>query len=87
MIKQRRRIAAGHMYVARKQHLIVSTSGPLGILKVLLPEFSWNLKENMWIVGAVFLEALCRALGAYDFYLKKKNPYIWDIADSTKRWK
>ena len=50
-------------------------------------QFSWKMKENVWIVGAVCIEALCRVLGAYDFYLKKKNPYIWDIADSTKRWK
>ena len=87
MIKQRRRIAAGHIYVKHTQHLTVSTSRPLDILKVLLPEFSWNLKENMWIARAVLLEAYCRALGTYDFYLKKKNPYIWEIADSTKRWK
>ena len=87
MIKQRRRIAAGHIYVAREQHLTVSTSSPLGIFKALPPEFSWNLKENFWIVGAVLFEAFCRMLGAYDFYLKKKNPYIWDIADSTKKWK
>ncbi|PID58305.1 hypothetical protein CSB45_04360 [candidate division KSB3 bacterium] len=87
MITQRRRIAAGHLYVKKTQHLTVSTSKPFSIVKVLLPEFSREMKKNMWIAGAILLEAFCRALGAYDFYLKKKNPYIWDIADSTKRWK
>jgi len=32
----------------------------------------------------MLLEAFCRLLGSFDFYVKKKNPFAWDIARSTK---
>lgn len=86
LIKQRRRIAAGHLYLAREQHFEVSTRSPITISKVLIPELSWNLKESLWIVGAIGLEAISRLLGFYDVFFKKANPYIWDIAHSTKTW-
>jgi cellulose synthase/poly-beta-1,6-N-acetylglucosamine synthase-like glycosyltransferase len=85
-IKQRRRIAAGHLYVAKKQHFKVSTMSPLRIFKALFQELSWHPKEIVWTAGAIMLELVGRGLGFYDFYLKKENPYIWDIADSTKTW-
>ncbi len=85
-IKQRRRIAAGHLYVAQKQHFKVSTMSPLRILKALIQELSWHPQHITWTVGAIMLEVVGRALGFYDFYLKRENPYIWDIADSTKTW-
>ena len=85
-IKQRRRIAVGHKYLYRDQKYNVSTHSPLKILKVLIPEVSCNLKWIAWTAGAVVLEAIGRLLGYYDYILKKKNPYIWDIACSTKKW-
>jgi cellulose synthase/poly-beta-1,6-N-acetylglucosamine synthase-like glycosyltransferase len=86
-IKQRRRIAAGHKNVLHKQKYQVSTANPMKIIRVLLKEHTWNFKNTIWTLGAIALEVISRILGNYDFYIKKKNPYIWDIAASTKRWK
>jgi Ser/Thr protein kinase RdoA (MazF antagonist) len=33
------------------------------------------------------LEAWCRMLGFVDFHFSGKNPYIWDVARSTKEVK
>ena len=85
-IKQRRRIAAGHKYLCRDQNYVVSTHSPLKILKVLIPEIPRNPKGIAWTAGIIILEAICRLLGLYDCVLRKKDPYIWDIACSTKRW-
>lgn len=86
-IKQRRRIAAGHQYVCRTQRHSVSTTSLTHILKPLLKDLKWSPKGLIWTFGAVALEAWCRLLGYYDFHVKKRNPYVWDIAASTKKLK
>jgi cellulose synthase/poly-beta-1,6-N-acetylglucosamine synthase-like glycosyltransferase len=43
-----------------------------------------HLRRSVYMTGAILLEILGHGLGAYDFYIKKKNPFIWDIARSTK---
>ena len=84
-IKQRRRIAAGHKHLMHEQDYEVSTSSPWKILGLLLGENPGGLRNTVWRVGAIGLEAVGRFLGYYDFYIKKRNPYIWDIASSTKK--
>lgn len=84
-IKQRRRIAAGHKHLLREQNHEVSTLDSKKILRILIREHSWKPRDTIWTVGAISLEAIGRMLGYYDFYLKKKNPFIWDIASSTKK--
>ncbi|OPX96110.1 MAG: Poly-beta-1,6-N-acetyl-D-glucosamine synthase [Syntrophorhabdus sp. PtaB.Bin006] len=86
-IKQRRRIAAGHKHLMCAEKYEVSTFDPKKILKILIQGHSWSLKDTMWTVGAICLEIVGRMLGYYDFYIKKKNPFIWDIASSTKNLK
>ncbi|MFQ5645471.1 MAG: glycosyltransferase [bacterium] len=41
----------------------------------------------VWIVGAILLEVLGRALGWYDYNVLGKNPFVWDIAATTKKLK
>lgn len=84
-IKQRRRIAAGHKHLFRQQDHKVSTSDPKEILRILIKEHSWKFRETIWTIGAIGLEFIGRILGSYDFYIQKKNPFVWDIATSTKR--
>jgi biofilm PGA synthesis N-glycosyltransferase PgaC len=84
-LKQRRRIAAGHMHLARTQGHRVSTLSAWRILGHLRDEMNWKPKELLWTVGAVALEAIGRLLGHYDFCFRKINPYIWDMATSTKK--
>ncbi len=84
-LKQRRRISAGHISLSHKQNYRVSTSHPLKILRLLKEERRRVMRHPCWTIGAILLELTGRILGNYDYYVKKKNPYIWDIALSTKR--
>jgi cellulose synthase/poly-beta-1,6-N-acetylglucosamine synthase-like glycosyltransferase len=85
-IKQRRRIAAGHKHLLREQEYEVSTFDPKKIIKILIQGHSWGFRDTLWTPGAIGLEIIGRILGYYDFYIRKKNPFIWDTASSTKRW-
>ncbi len=83
-IKQRRRIAAGHRHLLKETGYKVSTLSPVRILRELWREHTWGVKETAWTLGAIGLEALSRFLGWWDFCVRKRNPYIWDVAASTK---
>jgi biofilm PGA synthesis N-glycosyltransferase PgaC len=85
-IKQRRRITAGHKYLLDADHHRVSTYDPVKILRVLIKERRWSIRDVFWTAGAIVLEMTGRVLGYYDYYVRKKNPFIWEIASSTKRW-
>jgi len=41
----------------------------------------------VWILGAILLEVLGRILGWIDYNLLDKNPFVWDIATTTKKLK
>ena len=84
-IKQRRRISAGHKHLLREQKHEVSTSDPKKIFRIIMQEHSWNFRDTIWTAGAISLELIGRLLGSFDFYVRKKNPFIWDIAYSTKK--
>lgn len=84
-IRQRRRIAAGHMHLSRTKGYAVSTSSPFRILQAVWGQPLLSLRRLLWTAGVIALEAAGRALGWYDFLIRKKNPYIWDIARTTKR--
>jgi len=88
--KQRRRITVGHKHLKKSQGYTVSTmklSNLLGLFNRLLKDMRWELKSVTWTFGAVSLELLGRLLGSYDYYVKKKTPFAWDIAQSTKNLK
>lgn len=83
-IKQSRRIYAGHLHL-EKTFGYRPASKNLGlVIQVLLENIKFD-KYFFYVIGAVSLETFGRILGMYDFYIKKKNPYIWDIAKSTKK--
>ena len=83
-LKQRRRIFAGHLWLSREQSYEVSTKNVGGILDVLFEDLEWRPKTLLWTAGGVFLEFIGRLLGAIDYRVLKKNPYTWDVAESTK---
>lgn len=83
-LKQRRRIYAGHIWLSRRQGYEVATKKVGGILSVLLSDLEWRPRALVWTAGGVCLEFVGRLLGAVDYYLFKKNPYTWDVAESTK---
>ena len=71
-LKQRRRIAAGHLYLIHKQKYKVSTHSPARIISVLLEEHKWGIKNTIRTFFAISLEIIGRLLGNYDFLYKKK---------------
>ena len=84
---QRRRINAGHVWLGKVQKHTVSTDDLGKVIKLVARNFSLNPKKNLWIVMAMAIEAYGKFLGRYDYYIKNKNPYIWNIAKSTKELK
>jgi biofilm PGA synthesis N-glycosyltransferase PgaC len=84
-LKQRRRIAAGHHHLRQTQCYRVSTQNCCQIIAALLAEMIWSPKYLLWTIGAIVLEAYGRFLGVFDFYVKKKNPFTWEMATTTKR--
>jgi len=89
-LKQRRRITAGHKHLQSTRGYRVSTMSArnlMGLLGRFVKDTSWNPKRFFWTCGAVLLESWGRLLGMYDYHVKKKNPFAWDVARSTKRLK
>jgi cellulose synthase/poly-beta-1,6-N-acetylglucosamine synthase-like glycosyltransferase len=83
-LKQRRRIYAGHLWLSREQSYEVSTKNVGGILDVLFEDLEWRPRSVLWTLGGVALEFVGRLLGVIDFHVLKKNPYTWEVAESTK---
>ncbi len=84
---QRRRINAGHIWLEKIQKHKVATDDLGKVIKIVLKKFSFNIKEDLWIIGAILVEGYGKFLGRYDYYIKNKNPYVWNIAKSTKELK
>jgi cellulose synthase/poly-beta-1,6-N-acetylglucosamine synthase-like glycosyltransferase len=83
-LKQRRRIHSGHLFLRKQSGYMVSTMKTSNLLKAVPKVFEPNFRNLSFFVGAVFLEGYGRLLGTYDFYIRKRNPYIWDMVESTK---
>jgi len=82
--KQRRRIFAGHLYIKDTLGYKVSTMNSLGILPLFLQEMKPNWRYLLWGPAVMLLECLARLIGAYDYIVRKKNPFVWPVAKSTK---
>ncbi|MBS3767516.1 MAG: glycosyltransferase [Candidatus Cloacimonetes bacterium] len=83
-IKQRRRIYSGHLWLQDNQKYTVSSQNPGLIIKLTLAEFSWNPIKDLKILFTISLEVWGRFLGWWDYKIKNKNPFKWDISESTK---
>ncbi len=83
-LKQRRRIYAGHLWLEENQDYKVSSQDSGLIIKLTMKEFSLNPIKNIKILLTVFLEVWGRFLGWFDYKILKKNPFKWEISESTK---
>jgi nitroreductase len=83
-VLQRRRIQAGHLWLQANFGYQVSTKGVLRILRHLAQATPRSVKGLLVAAGAVMLEALARGLGWFDFKVFRKNPFVWEVAQSTK---
>ena len=83
-LKQRRRIYSGHLYLEKQSGYTVSTMKVTNLLKVTRKVFEMDVRMFPLFACALFLEGYGRLLGMYDFFIRKRNPYVWDMVNSTK---
>jgi poly-beta-1,6-N-acetyl-D-glucosamine synthase len=83
-IKQRRRIQTGHLWLKKKQQYQVVSQDGSALKRVLLQELKEQPQDLFKLILVVALEAYCRFLGSWDFYVRGKNPFVWEISRSTK---
>ena len=83
-IIQRRRIQAGHLWLHSNFGYQVSTKSVLHILPHILQATPNSGKGLIVAVGAITLEAIGRGLGWLDFKVMGRNPFVWEVARSTK---
>lgn len=83
-IKQRRRIFAGHLYVRETLGYRVATLNHWRILRIFLQNIRLDWRYFTWAPTIIALEVFVRALGAYDYSVRHRNPFNWNIVESTK---
>jgi len=83
-IRQRRRIAVGHIDLLQRTNYKVSSMKPSILLRLLIQSFPLHPVKSFWFIAALILESYARLLGLYDYYIANKNHAIWEVASSTK---
>ena len=86
-IKQRRRIQNGHLWLERTQDYKVASQDKGTLFWIMLDELRERPHTACKVFAVMALEAYCRLLGSWDYHVKKKNPFAWEIANSAKKTK
>ncbi len=86
LIKQRKRIYIGHLHLKSTQEYMPPTMGikSIEILSMILPNIKFSPKYIIWTFSAILIELFVRLSASFDFFIRKKNPVVWDIANTTK---
>lgn len=82
-LRQRKRIFWGHYHLKKEIGYQVSTINVFKTFCLILKNFKFNFQYLFFTPAVVFLEALSRFLGWFDYKIGKSY-LIWDIAESTK---
>lgn len=83
-LKQRKRIATGHRHLAETSGYSVATTKNGQVLRIVGAYLLRHPAQIPIAFVTAALEAWGRLLGWYDLTVRGKNPYIWDVATSTK---
>ncbi|MDR2719429.1 MAG: glycosyltransferase [Nitrososphaerota archaeon] len=84
-LKQRRRIACGHIDLEQRAKFDVASSQLSPLLLSMIDVFPVKEPKKMFFfISAVVLEGVSKFLGYYDYYTKKEKHAIWDISKTTK---
>ncbi|MDQ7798733.1 MAG: glycosyltransferase [Candidatus Edwardsbacteria bacterium] len=85
-LKVRRRHLVGyhHLLKLRPDWKLPDTMNNLMVLGLLKDEMPASMKNVIFLAGSLLLELGARVLAWYDFHLAKRNPFVWDMAASTK---
>jgi len=86
-MSQRRRIAAGHLWLEEHQGYKVVSNSKKILLRLLCNEIKERPTKLFNLLGTMMIEIWCRFLGWQDYKIKGKNPFKWDIASTTKNLK
>lgn len=84
-IKQRRRIHNGHLWLKDMQNYKVPSQDLSILSRLVLSELLERPADTGKLLATIAIEVWCRILGSIDYFIKKKNPFMWDIAHSTKK--
>lgn len=83
-ISQRRRIASGHIWLKENQSYNVASQDSGLLFKIMWEQFLSHPGEWFYLLLAMKIEVLSRFLGKWDLKVLKKNPFVWDIAATSK---
>lgn len=83
-IKQRRRIQNGHLWLKNKQGYQVISQDSGTMLSITRQELKEHPRDALKLVAVMAVEAYGRMLGSWDYYIKGRNPFAWEIASSAK---
>jgi len=83
-LKQRRRIHCGHFYLKKTAGYEVSTMNPWMTFILVLKNIKFNFRSIIFTIGAILLEAWGKALGWWDYKIKRKTHFVWDMAKTTR---
>ncbi|HEY50424.1 MAG TPA: glycosyltransferase [Dehalococcoidia bacterium] len=86
-VKQRRRIYVGHLHLMKTSNYRVASLNCLRLLKLIPRCTSLSFKSIAWTFVSIILEIYARAAGSFDFFIRRKNPFIWEMISSTKSTK
>jgi len=86
-IKQRKRIETGHLWLTKKHKYKVISQKKSVLISLMFDEISKHPKDFFKIFAVMLVESYARLLGRIDYYIKRKNPFTWEIIDSTKNLK
>ncbi len=84
LIKQRRRVMNGHARLLKNEGVKIDNMTKSSLALLLFKFKMRNLKEFSWLLGGIGIEIYARLLGFIDYHISRKNPYVWDMASSTK---
>lgn len=81
---QRRRHLIGYIHLKKELGFVPRTMDNFLVLRLLLSRVRPKFKFWHWTAGVILLEAAARLLALWDWYVRRRNPYTWGIAPSTK---
>jgi cellulose synthase/poly-beta-1,6-N-acetylglucosamine synthase-like glycosyltransferase len=87
-VKRRRNIYAGHLQLRARTRYTPSTFGTLAVARRLfVPLLRWTKGRPLDLLrmaGVACLELVARLLGAYDWYVLRRDHRIWEPAETSK---
>jgi cellulose synthase/poly-beta-1,6-N-acetylglucosamine synthase-like glycosyltransferase len=87
-VRQRRRNYAGHLHLKRKYGYRVSSLDNVRVARLALTEV-WRAISHTFrllyvLTALASIELYYRALGSYDYYVRRDKHVVWDMAWTTK---